>query len=700
MFDCIEDINDKSILIMKQISIIIFLMFYYASNAQNATNTWYFGGNAGCEFSSGAPVVLTNGAMNTNEGCITQSDAFGNLLFYSDGITVYNANHLAMPNGTGLLGGFSASQSCVVVPDPGNLSRYYIFTIPDVGGPTGLTYSLIDMTQNGGLGDVITKNVTVQAGSFAEKLHGVYIPGSKNAWVMVQENNSNTYVKVEVTAAGVGVPQSQSIGSVHPYAVGCLKFSHDGKKVAVADYANSGFELFDFDTQTGMLNNPAKHTFSFNFPTYGFEFSEKGRYLYVGNVDVIPGLAYQYDLISGVNATIITTGVQVLSVQNYIGQLQLAPDGRIYTPSWSNNFLSVINYPDSAGTACNGVANSFSTTNTVYLGLPQWIGGTLGSALLYENFCFGDTTKFAVADSLSVVAVSWDFGDPSTGPNNTSYVNQPYHIFSAPGSYNVQVVLVYFNSNVDTINLQIDIVLCNQVVAALAASDTLFCDKNCINFFDQSQFAPSSWQWTFTGASPSSSTDQNPIGICYNNYGTFDVQLIACNAAGCDTIFLPGFITEFQLPPTPVITLNGNTLTSTSAYSYQWFIVGDTTVQGTAQSLTPAVSGNYFVLISDSNGCQVPSNVIGFFLDVQEIKDGNIPFSFNQQSGLLQFTLSQFHQNQKITYTIYDAKGAIVNSNSLMSAQQNSILINVTPGMYAIQLSGENFSNTLRIIKQ
>ncbi|MBK8846190.1 MAG: T9SS type A sorting domain-containing protein [Bacteroidetes bacterium] len=685
---------------MKQITFLFFLMLLYKTNAQNATNTWYYGGNAGCEFSSGSPVVLNNGAMNTNEGCITQSDAFGNLLFYSDGITVYNANHVAMPNGTGLFGGFSASQSCVVVPDPGNTLRYYIFTIPDVGGPSGLTYSLIDMTLNGGLGDIMTKNVTVQAGSFAEKLHGVYIPGSKNAWVMVQLNNSNTYVKVQVTSAGVGLPQSQTIGSVHPFAVGCLKFSHDGKKVAVADYANDAFELFDFDSQTGTLSNPAKYTFPFNFPTYGFEFSEKGRYLYVGNVDVIPGLAYQYDMISGVNSTIITTGVQVLSVQNYIGQLQLAPNGKIYTPSWSNNFLSVINAPDSAGTACNGVANAFSTNNTVYLGMPQWIAGTLGSPLLYENFCFGDTTKFAVADSLSVVAVSWDFGDPSTGPNNTSYIYQPYHIFSAPGTYNVQVVMVYFNSSVDTINIQIDITVCNQVVAALAASDTSFCDKNCIDFFDQSQFAPNSWQWTFTGASPSSSTDQNPTGICYNNYGSFDVQLIACNAAGCDTVWLPAFITEFQLPATPVITLNGNTLTSTVAYAYQWFIVGDTSVYGTSQSFTPTVSGNYYVLISDSNGCQVPSNVIGFYLYVSEITDENIQYSFNPQSGLLQFTLSQLQQNNKITYTVYDAKGAIVDHNALSGAQHNSLMLNFASGIYAVQLVGEHFLGTIRVVKQ
>jgi len=59
-------------------------------------------------------------------------------------------------------------------------------------------------------------------------------------------------------------------------------------------------------------------------------------------------------------------------------------------------------------------------------------------------------------------------------------------------------------------------------VAAFQSSDSAFCSATCINFFDLSSNA-TSWQWFFPGATPSSSTDQNPTNICYDSSASFDV---------------------------------------------------------------------------------------------------------------------------------------------------------------------------------
>jgi WD40 repeat protein len=66
---------------------------------------------------------------------------------------------------------------------------------------------------------------------------------------------------VLVTNAGVSAPSSQSIGTVHPFFVSGLRFSHDGAKLASCNYQASQIELFDFDYTTGLLSNPATHTF-------------------------------------------------------------------------------------------------------------------------------------------------------------------------------------------------------------------------------------------------------------------------------------------------------------------------------------------------------------------------------------------------------------------------------------------------------
>eukprot|EP01035_Chromulina_nebulosa_P055523 gene55523-76076_t len=83
--------------------------------AQKENNIWYFGNNCGLDFSTTPPTALTNGKINTNEGCSSVSDAQGNLLFYTDGLTVWNKNHAVMDNGTGLKGNSSSTQSSVVV---------------------------------------------------------------------------------------------------------------------------------------------------------------------------------------------------------------------------------------------------------------------------------------------------------------------------------------------------------------------------------------------------------------------------------------------------------------------------------------------------------------------------------------------------------------------------------------------------------
>jgi hypothetical protein len=127
--------------------------------AQQEAANWYFGENAGIRFDSAAGTVtaVNGGQLNTREGCSSISDANGNLLFYSDGTTVWNRNNVAMPNGTNLFGNSSSTQSAIIVAKPQDPDTYYIFTVdtafPQGSVDYGLNYSEVDMTLDGGLGD-------------------------------------------------------------------------------------------------------------------------------------------------------------------------------------------------------------------------------------------------------------------------------------------------------------------------------------------------------------------------------------------------------------------------------------------------------------------------------------------------------------------------------------------------------------------
>lgn len=102
------------------------------------------------------PTVLTDGNLNTLEGCSTISNDNGQLLFYTDGTIIYQADGSVMTNGNGLLGSSSSTQSAIIIPKPLDPTIYYVFTVDDVGqdvfdGPyvtDGINYSIVDFSTN------------------------------------------------------------------------------------------------------------------------------------------------------------------------------------------------------------------------------------------------------------------------------------------------------------------------------------------------------------------------------------------------------------------------------------------------------------------------------------------------------------------------------------------------------------------------
>ncbi len=151
----------KITLLIYTLTVFVFLSLTQKTNAQLQNTNWYFGSEIGLNFSDGTqdPTILTNSLMDTSGGSASISDDLGNLLFYTNGINVWNNLHTIMPNGSGLLGGTNISQSVIIVPDPSDTNKYYVFTNQgDSMGASGLYYSIIDMTLDNGSGDIVTND--------------------------------------------------------------------------------------------------------------------------------------------------------------------------------------------------------------------------------------------------------------------------------------------------------------------------------------------------------------------------------------------------------------------------------------------------------------------------------------------------------------------------------------------------------------
>ena len=441
--------------------------------AQKEFDNWYFGNRAGISFASGTAQPLSDGVMVSGEGSASISTAQGSLLFYTNGIYAWNRLHRRMTGGSGLsapqdstrteLLPNSATRGVVAVPRPGSSTEYYIFTVDaaENGLRGGLRYSVVDMTRQGGLGEVVSRGtpvaVPVGDGRLTEKLLAVRHANQRDIWIMVHAWNSNVFLSYLLTPAGLmPTPVLSAGGTIHQggnnfrrdyNSIGYMKASRDGRQLAVAQY-NGSLELFDFNYGTGVVSGPRlldnhSGTTQILFGNYGVEFSPDGTLLYGSSGSYIT----QYNLLNGVRTQIFT---------NFpCGALQLGPDQKIYVARSTTFGLStagVIDAPNTAGTGCgyrpDGVVWS-PANRGCFLGLPNVLVRPpvpstvlLNFAVLGTEVCVGETSFFAasVFPAIPDAVFTWNFGDLAN-PGNQATGPSATHRYPNAGSYLVTMAM-------------------------------------------------------------------------------------------------------------------------------------------------------------------------------------------------------------------------------------------------------------------
>lgn len=466
--------------------IVIFIGFSLTLTAQNQTNFWYFGENAGLDFSSGAPIPLFDGQIDTREGSASISDANGNLLFYTDGSTVYDRTHNVMQGGVGLEGDSSSTHSAIIVPKPNDPNIFFIFTVDDRVEGDGLQYNEVDMTLNGGLGGITALRNQLLLVEATEKLMAIQSSDGDSFWVITHRWESDEFLVYNVDENGVNetpivIAIGNYIGGDTVNAVGAIKFSPDGTKLAVANSNENSVELFDFDTATGTISNPIllldKPYDEVNV-LYGIEFSPNSKVLYVTENNVA---LYQFNLQAGTTQDIIDSQFTIASGEEVFLGIQLAPDGKIYGAKF-NQYLDVINNPNMLGTDANYESEAIDLSpRESLLGLPPFIQSFLRiDDITFENTCFGDSTQFTLADNAQGYdSINWNFDDPASGANNMSMAQNPTHIFTQPGIYEVTCE-VTVNTQTAVLEATVEIF---QNPTATAPQSILACDDDNDGFF-------------------------------------------------------------------------------------------------------------------------------------------------------------------------------------------------------------------------
>ena len=411
----------------------ILSLFGTSCFAQLQNNNWTFGNGCRVNFNGPAPNGALNSLLYSGEQCATVSNPeTGSLLFYSDGLTVWGATNQPMPNGTGLLGGAqkSSTQGPAIVPFPENPDKYFVFTIDELefDAYTGLHYSVVDMTLNGGLGDVevANKNILLTPDSLTEKITVIRSEAIRGYWVIVHRMNSDEFLAYKVTGCEVSLnPVVSAVGA--PLIIpannqntrfagyGSMKANPSGTRIGMPIDGSTTIEFFDFNPATGQLSNPISLEVTDNTvnPTpdlpirkYGCSFSPDGSKFYFTNTISV----YQLDLSIYDSAAIASSNTLIGTPANPTFQVEQGPNGKLYVAT-AGNALAAINSPNNAGLACGFEENAVALNGLCLLGLPAQVPGRnfLPPPISFDFDCL---TLEINASVLGVVdqTVSWNFG--------------------------------------------------------------------------------------------------------------------------------------------------------------------------------------------------------------------------------------------------------------------------------------------------
>ncbi len=413
---------------------------------------WFFPDQCGLEFSTGIPVFDPAADINNtisgagNETAATQSDANGNLLFYSDGRFVWDYNHQLLPVSLGI--GSSSSMGTIFVPHPSLPDEYFLFHTRNNG--SAFTYRTVSTA--GGVISVSNPSTLMPAPPGFVSTNGALVSGESvtavagcngEYWILTQGRMSNTDRFLVVyrldNNGNISINSTFAIPELATQYIS-LEAAPNGRHIAMGTFStgSSGAYLIDFNPFTGMLSDlvllPIENSYSVSF-------SPNSQLLYI--LQETTGDVFQYQVLA---QNPVASGINIGNIPSNVLRrcgMQRGPDNKIYITRRSENQLSVIQQPNEVATLANPNACMLSSNGPILgrpaaSGLPNMLDANTQTVATNTISTFlenCDTYSF-LAD-VCTDTYNWNFGDPGSGANNTSTLASPSHTFTAPGTYTV-----------------------------------------------------------------------------------------------------------------------------------------------------------------------------------------------------------------------------------------------------------------------
>lgn len=532
-----------------------------------------FGTSGGLNFSTEPPTQFGS-SMEYSETSSTISDCEGNLLFYTNGNAIWNKTHQIMENGSLLTqyGVNTYHNPVIIIPFPDSANHYIVV----YGTPVSVSYAVVDISANGGLGKVISKANTISPIEYNRSTDIIRHNNGKDYWLILKETDTEFFV-YPITKSGIGsAVKSTGIGRAGWQVI---KANNKGTQIAVSVFPHSNFAVsnypfpvyvYDFDKATGKISNP-KPVLAWNeiigSEIRSMRFSTNDSLLYLTNYSGNRGfvidrkILFQIDLYS-LNPVFFHTK---LINERYEGKINAyglftGSNNKIYMFEGADtNKIAVIHKPNVYGKGCmleRGAIDIGSSVTGFNVRIPtQPIYNLDFNTNARDSICT-DTASFVITGDttpFSHYVLYYGDGDSSLLYNSK---RETTHSYLSEGKYLVKLKAFTKDCNFPIWRSDSVIVRFNPKALFITDSAGITCGKRHY-FFRDSSIGADSFAFSWNTTLIAQNTKGSVFDVIADSNATYSITHTVKNDWGCMDTFTQNLTVTIAQYPKKGFAING-----------------------------------------------------------------------------------------------------------------------------------------------
>ena len=371
------------------------------------------------------------------------------------------------------------------------------------------------------------------------------------------------------------------------------------------------------------------------------------------------------------------------------------------SPATSNQENPTVTYSSAGTYNVQLIAYSAGGSDTMSFSDIVTVGDVPNAAFLLSTDVTTVTLQNQSAEANSYI---WLFDD---GESSTE--ESPVHTYANFGTYDILLIAVN-TCGADTMEVQIELgTVPNSFFGYSAHSG---CAPFEVQYIDQSQNNPTTWNWIFEGGEPATSNEQNPL-VTYATPGLYTVSLTVQNGQGSDALVLDDLI---EVAGQPDATFNHIQTENVVALEYlgtdydslHWDFGNGQTDNSLNPTVEYTVSGQYEIELIVFNACGSDTSSIVVEIEIVGttdplLDDGHWQLRPNPFQDLLSL-YGEPTLDGEMKVIVRDIAGRIISSTDLQFSSgpvtKQLRTENLASGLYLVELRTEKGSTVLKAVHQ